>query len=144
MFDPISVGITVFVLIFLGWLLIPKGSNTAEETTEAVEEKGEDTTPVELEVTEAVELEVSDVTPTTKVAEPSPRVAALKSEDAVTVSAPVAVKAPTKTELVNMTKSAIEEKAKEFGFDLDRRLTKDKMIAEFQKLLKAKAKADKA
>lgn len=51
--------------------------------------------------------------------------------------------APTKTELVNMTKAAIEDKAREFGFELDRRLTKDKMIAEFQKLLKAKAKADK-
>lgn len=101
--------------------------------------------PVVVDVVDVVEevAETTDVTPTTKVAEVSPRVAALKSEDAVTADAPVAVKAPTKTDLVNMTKGAIEEKAREFGIELDRRLTKDKMIASFQKSLKEQAKAAK-
>lgn len=99
--------------------------------------------PVVVDVAEEVAVETTDVTPTTKVAEVSPRVAALKSEDAVTADAPVAVKAPTKTDLVNMTKGAIEEKAREFGIELDRRLTKDKMIAGFLKSLKEQAKAAK-
>ena len=80
-------------------------------------------------------------TPTKKKAEPSARVKALKSSDAVKANAPVAKKVPTKTALLKLTKANIEIEARDHGIELDARKTKENMVADFQKQAKANAKA---
>ena len=80
-------------------------------------------------------------TPATKKAEPSARVKALKSSEAVKTNAPVAKKVPTKTALLKMTKANIEAEARDHGVELDARKTKENMVADFQKTAKANAKA---
>ena len=80
-------------------------------------------------------------TPTEKKVEPSARVKALKSTEAVKTNAPVAQKVPTKTALLKMTKANIEAEARSFGIELDARKTKENMVADFQKTAKANAKA---
>jgi len=80
-------------------------------------------------------------TPATKKAEPSARVKALKSSEAVKTNAPVAKKVPTKTALLKMTKANIEAEARDHGIELDARKTKENMVADFQKTAKANAKA---
>ena len=83
---------------------------------------------------------VASTTPTKK-AEPSARVKALKSSDAVKANAPVAKKVPTKTALLKLTKANIEAEARDHGIELDARKTKENMVADFQKAAKANAKA---
>jgi hypothetical protein len=80
-------------------------------------------------------------TPATKKAEPSARVKALKSSEAVKTNAPVAKKVPTKTALLKMTKANIEAEARDHGIELDARKTKENMVADFQTTAKANAKA---
>ena len=80
-------------------------------------------------------------TPAAKKAEPSARVKALKSTEAVKTNAPVAKKVPTKTALLKMTKANIEIEARDHGIELDARKTKENMVADFQKTAKANAKA---
>lgn len=80
-------------------------------------------------------------TPTKKKAEPSARVKALKSSEAVKTNAPVAKKVPTKTALLKLTKANIEAEARDHGIELDARKTKENMVADFQKQAKANAKA---
>ena len=80
-------------------------------------------------------------TPTKKKAEPSARVKALKSSEAVKANAPVAKKVPTKTALLKLTKANIEIEARDHGIELDARKTKENMVADFQKQAKANAKA---
>lgn len=43
---------------------------------------------------------------------------------------------PTKAQLMKLTKAKIDELAKEVGIELDRRQTKEKMVAELQKQAK--------
>ena len=45
-------------------------------------------------------------------------------------------KLPTKAQLMKLTKAKIDELAKEVGIELDRRQTKEKMVAELQKQAK--------
>jgi len=72
----------------------------------------------------------------------SPRVAALKSDDAVPAKvAPKARPVPTKTTLLKMTKADIAKVAKTFGVDLNIKKTKAEMVKEFQTEMKAQAKA---
>ena len=74
----------------------------------------------------------------------SERVAALKSSDAVKKgSAPAAKKLPTKTALLKLTKAAIEEKAREFDIELDKRMTKENMVGHFLKDARAAARAQR-
>jgi hypothetical protein len=74
----------------------------------------------------------------------SERVAALKSSDAVKKeSAPAAQKLPTKTALLKLTKAVIEEKAREFDIELDKRMTKENMVGTFLKEARAAAKAQR-
>ena len=80
-------------------------------------------------------------TPATKKAEPSARVKALKSSEAVKTNAPVAKKVPTKTALLKMTKANIEAEARDHGIELDARKTKENMVADLQKTAIANAKA---
>ena len=90
---------------------------------------------------EAKKAPASSTTPTKKKAEPSARVKALKSSEAVKANAPVAKKVPTKTALLKLTKANIEKEAREHGIELDARKTKENMVADFQKIAKANAKA---
>ena len=90
---------------------------------------------------EAKKAPASSTTPTKKKAEPSARVQALKSSEAVKANAPVAKKVPTKTALLKLTKANIEKEAREHGIELDARKTKENMVADFQKQAKANAKA---
>ena len=83
----------------------------------------------------------ASTTPTKKKAEPSARVKALKSSEAVKANAPVAKKVPTKTALLKLTKANIEAEARDHGIELDARKTKENMVADFQKQAKANAKA---
>ena len=83
----------------------------------------------------------ASTTPTAKKAEPSARVKALKSSEAVKANAPVAKKVPTKTALLKLTKANIESEARDHGIELDARKTKENMVADFQKAAKANAKA---
>jgi len=83
----------------------------------------------------------ASTTPTAKKAEPSARVKALKSSEAVKANAPVAKKVPTKTALLKLTKANIESEARDHGIELDARQTKENMVADFQKQAKANAKA---
>lgn len=72
----------------------------------------------------------------------SERVAALKSDEAVkSTAAPVAKKLPTKTALLKLTKAKIEETAREFDVELDKRMTKENMVSTFLKEARAAAKA---
>jgi len=140
--DPISIVVVLLVFGGLAWLVWPsKGSDTEADVISVYTTK-----PAESVVTpepEVAEPEVADqVTPPTRQATVSPRVWALKSPDAVPAeAAPAARKPPTKTDLVNMTKAQIEETARLFDIELDRRLTKTGMITAFQSELKAQAKA---
>lgn len=81
-----------------------------------------------------------EVTPTQKVAKPSSRVKALKSADAVTTTVTPVLVPPTKTEMERMTKADLEITARQFGIELDRRLTKAGMTTAFIAQLKAQAK----
>lgn len=90
---------------------------------------------------EAKKAPASSTTPTKKKAEPSARVKALKSSEAVKANAPVAKKVPTKTALLKLTKANIELEARDHGIELDARKTKENMVADFQKQAKANAKA---
>ena len=90
---------------------------------------------------EANKAPASSTTPTVKKAEPSARVKALKSSEAVKANAPVAKKVPTKTALLKLTKANIELEARDHGIELDARKTKENMVADFQKQAKANAKA---
>lgn len=72
----------------------------------------------------------------------SERVAALKSADAVKDS-PAAKKLPTKTALLKLTKANIEEKAREFDIELDKRMTKENMVQHFLKDARAAARAQR-
>lgn len=90
---------------------------------------------------EAKKAPASSTTPTKKKAEPSARVKALKSSEAVKANAPVAKKVPTKTALLKLTKANIEKEARDHGIELDARKTKENMVADFQKQAKANAKA---
>ena len=92
-------------------------------------------------VAEAKKAPASSTTPTKKKAEPSARVKALKSSEAVKANAPVAKKVPTKTALLKLTKANIEIEARDHGIELDARKTKENMVADFQKAAKANAKA---
>ena len=83
----------------------------------------------------------ASTTPTAKKAEPSARVKALKSSEAVKANAPVAKKVPTKTALLKLTKANIESEARDHGIELDARKTKENMVADFQTQAKANAKA---
>ena len=72
----------------------------------------------------------------------SERVAALKSADAVKDS-PAAKKLPTKTSLLKLTKANIEENAREFDIELDKRMTKENMVQHFLKDARAAARAQR-
>jgi Na+-transporting methylmalonyl-CoA/oxaloacetate decarboxylase gamma subunit len=138
--DPITIAIVLVILALGAYLVWPKSETepTSETTAEPVAEPVTEAAEPEADA----EPEAEQVTPPTVVAEPSKRVLALKSAEAVAPEqAPAARKAPTKTDLINMTKSQIEAAGREFGIELDRRLTKDKMITEFQTQLKAQTKA---
>ena len=77
-----------------------------------------------------------------KPAAPSERVQALKSTEAVKAdAAPAAKKLPTKTALLKLTKAKIEETAREFDIELDKRMTKENMVSTFLKEARAAAKA---
>jgi hypothetical protein len=89
----------------------------------------------------AKEAPAASTTPTAKKAEPSARVKALKSPEAVKANAPVAKKVPTKTALLKLTKANIESEARDHGIELDARKTKESMVADFQTQAKANAKA---
>lgn len=86
--------------------------------------------------------------PAEKADEPAPakkpaskRVQALKSEDAIKKgSAPKAKALPTPTALGKMTKDKIEETARSYGIELDKRMTKANMISTFLAEAKAAAK----
>lgn len=125
--DPLLIGIGGLVVLGVIWLIIKGGDDTP-----AVDNK-EISTPAPAE-----DIPV----PTTKKAEPSERVKALKSSEAVkTAAAPVAQKLPTKTALLKMTKGKIEETAREFDIELDKRMTKENMVSTFLKEARAAAKA---
>jgi len=47
------------------------------------------------------------------------------------------VKAPTKAELKKLTKSALEAKGRDYGLELDKRLTKDKLVDQLFKHIKS-------
>lgn len=84
------------------------------------------------------------VTPTKPKKAVSKRVQALKSEDAVKPSAaPKAKPLPTKTTLLKMTKEKIEETARSYGIELDKRMTKNNMVQTFLAEAQAAAKAKK-
>jgi hypothetical protein len=74
------------------------------------------------------------------VAKPSSRVKALKSADAVTTTVTPVLVPPTKTEMERMSKADLEITARQFGIELDRRLTKAGMTTAFIAQLKAQAK----
>ena len=80
------------------------------------------------------------VTPTDNTPKPSARVQALKSNDAVKAG-PAATAVPNKTALLKMTKDKIEQTGRQYGVELDRRMTKANMVADFQAKMKAAAKA---
>lgn len=125
--DPLLIGIGGLVVLGVIWLII----------------KGEDDTPVVDNKEISTPAPAEDIpVPTTKKAEPSERVKALKSSEAVkTAAAPVAQKLPTKTALLKMTKGKIEETAREFDIELDKRMTKENMVSTFLKEARAAAKA---
>jgi hypothetical protein len=114
---------------------------TAEPATPAVAEKP---TKKAARKPRANSAELShpagEVTPTVKVAKPSSRVKALKSADAVTTTVTPVLVPPTKTEMERMTKADLETTARQFGIELDRRLTKAGMTTAFIAQLKAQAK----
>ena len=105
--------------------------------------KGDSVKPVATKAKAPVakKAPAAKTTPAEKKAEPSARVKALKSSEAVKTNAPVAQKVPTKTALLKMTKANIEAEARSFGIELDARKTKENMVADFQKTAKANAKA---
>lgn len=128
--DPISILIGLVVVAGIGTLVYQ-----SQKDSKAVASKPKAKAPV------AKKAPVASTTPTAKKAEPSARVKALKSSEAVKTNAPVAQKVPTKTALLKMTKANIETEARSFGIELDARKTKENMVADFQKTAKANAKA---
>ena len=122
--DPILIGVIVVVALGIAvWFL-----SKEDKTTDASGESGIRPTPVKP--TPAPKAPVSE------------RVQALKSDDAVK-SAPAAKKLPTKTALLKLTKAKIEETAREFDIELDKRMTKENMVGTFLKEARAAAKADR-
>jgi vacuolar-type H+-ATPase subunit E/Vma4 len=83
--------------------------------SEKIDDVQEDITEVREEVVEAFEEVIDDV------------------EDAVQDALE---KLPTKAQLMKLTKAKIDELAAEVGITLDRRQTKEKMVAELQKQAK--------
>jgi len=99
------------VLAALSFFFWPKISNKLDDFQEDMDEAHE-------KVTTAVEEVVEEV------------------EDAKEKLQATIADLPSKTELMKMTKAKIDELAAEVGIQLDRRTTKDKMVAEFQKQAK--------
>ena len=128
--DPISILIGLVVVAGIATIVYKSQTDSKATASKPVAKA-----PVAKKATPA------STTPTAKKAEPSARVKALKSTEAVKTGAPVAQKVPTKTALLKMTKANIEAEARSFGIELDARKTKDNMVADFQKTAKANAKA---
>lgn len=86
--------------------------------------------------------EPSSTTPTTRVAEPSARVKALRSSEAIkTGSAPVAQIVPTKTALIKQTKANIIASAQQFNIQLNPDHTKEQLVQDYLSQARAQAKA---
>jgi hypothetical protein len=86
--------------------------------------------------------EPSSTTPTTRVAEPSARVKALRSSEAVkTGAAPVAQIVPTKTALIKQTKANIIASAQQFNIQLNPNHTKEQLVQDYLSQARAQAKA---
>ena len=117
--DPIMILIGAAVVLGVIWFVF-KGNKSDDQTDNAAI-----TTPAPA-----------------KPAAPSERVQALKSTEAVKAdAAPAAKKLPTKTALLKLTKAKIEETAREFDIELDKRMTKENMVSTFLKEARAAAKA---
>jgi|TARA_B110000977_G_C10966145_1_gene450490 hypothetical protein len=130
--DPISIIIGLVVLAGIITVIV-KGREDKEASTV--------TTPVKKAKAPVKEAKKDAIEPASNA---SPRVQALKSKDAVKASAaPVAQKVPTKTALLKLTKSAIEESARAFDIELDKRATKEKMVDTYLKTARAQAKAQR-
>lgn len=100
--------IVAAALVFLFW---PKLSPTIDKIQEDITEAREKVVDAVEDVVEEVE-EAKD-----------------KLQDAI-------ANLPTKAQLMKLTKAKIDELANEIGIELDRRQTKEKMIAELQKQAK--------
>lgn len=112
-------------------------SSVAQAVDKVVKEAEANTTAGKKERPSVSKRKPTDeVVPTTKTPPVSSRVQSLKSSDAVKTDAPTAKKVPTKTDLSKMTKENIEKVAREYNIELDRRMTKSNMIADFQKQIK--------
>ncbi len=131
--DPIS--IIIGLVVVAGIATVVYQSQNEDSSKPAVGKVPAKKAPV------AKKAPAASTTPTKKKAEPSARVKALKSSEAVKANAPVAKKVPTKTALLKLTKANIEVEAREHGIELDARKTKENMVADFQKQAKANAKA---
>lgn len=119
--DPIMILIGAAVVLGVIWFVF-KGNKSDDQTDNAAI-----TTPAPAPA---------------KPAAPSERVQALKSTEAVKAeAAPAAKKLPTKTALLKLTKGKIEETAREFDIELDKRMTKENMVSTFLKEARAAAKA---
>jgi len=116
-------------------------SSVAEAVDKTVKQAQAKATPGKKQRPSVSKRKKSDgVTPTDNTPKPSARVQALKSADAVK-SGPAATAVPNKTALLKMTKDKIEATGREYGVELDRRMTKANMVADFQAKMKAAAKA---
>ena len=131
--DPISILIGLVVVAGIATVVYQKSSSSSDTPASGTATKAK--APV------AKKAPAANTTPTSKKAEPSARVKALKSTDADKANAPVAQKVPTKTALLKLTKANIEIEARKHGIELDARKTKENMVADFQKAAKANAKA---
>lgn len=131
--DPISIIIGLVVVAGIATVVYQKSSSSSDTPASG--------TATQAKAPVAKKAPASSTTPTAKKAEPSARVKALKSSEAVKANAPVAKKVPTKTALLKLTKANIEVAAREHGIELDARKTKENMVADFQKAAKANAKA---
>lgn len=132
--DPISIIIGLVVVAVIATVVYQSKQDSSSDLPAVGK------TPAK-KVAEAKKAPASSTTPTAKKAEPSARVKALKSSEAVKANAPVAKKVPTKTALLKLTKANIEAEARDHGIELDARKTKENMVADFQKQAKANAKA---
>jgi len=162
MFDPTTLIILVLSMILAGGLLwvwyksptttdagVPEPEVTepsvapvvtAEPVTPAVEKPIKKAARKPRANSAELSHPAGEVTPTQKVAKPSSRVKALKSADAVTTTVTPVLVPPTKTEMERMTKADLETTARQFGIELDRRLTKAGMTTAFIAQLKVQAK----
>ena len=131
--DPISILIGLVVVAGIATVVYQKSSSSSDAPTSG--------TATQAKAPVAPKAPAANTTPTKKKAEPSARVKALKSTDAVKANAPVAQKVPTKTALLKLTKANIEAEARKHGIELDARKTKENMVADFQKTAKANARA---